>query len=130
MRPENARNFSKGLRQRLKEQEQCTCARCKQQFTPKRLEIHHNHVWKGEARKFRIPGDYVASPPNALVLCESCHDQLHQQIPRRLTHHITAGLLAIGEMTEDQFRARKLARQVEAMARDEFFSKTAPIRRS
>jgi hypothetical protein len=130
MQHENQRNFSKGFRQRLKEQQMCVCSRCNQSFTPKRLEIHHNHVWKGEAKRFAIPGDYVASPPNALVLCENCHDQLHKEIPYRLTHHITAGLLAIGEMTEDQSRARKLARQVEAMARDEFFSKTAPIRRS
>ncbi len=127
---ENQTGFGRTQRERVKESLQCVCEHCGNQFPKKELQIHHNYIWKSEAKYHHIPGKFVVCTENAKVLCPGCHTKLHQELQRRPTHMIIDGIITIGISTGNTVDLVSLVTKIRKNARDHFFSVVAPVHRS
>ena len=115
---ENQKKFGLATKQELKETRQFTCEDCGKKFSAQELEIHHHHVWKSEAKRYEIPGKFVACKENGKVLCPSCHDKLHREIPARPTEEIIHGIIAIAKITNQGKEASQVIAKISRRYRD------------
>lgn len=95
--------FSKETRDRAFERAGYRCELCppeKNRRRRKGLTLHHVQIWAHNIRKYNIPPDFTDCPENVLVLCQSCHTELHREKPLQPVNELITGITIIGVLTE------------------------------
>lgn len=91
-------NFSQTTKDQLLENSDYRCTICGCRPTNHNpLTLHHHHIWKYEARLFRLPRQYVACEANGLVVCQLDHVELHRHQHLRKADDVIAGIGIIGQ---------------------------------
>ncbi len=98
---ENQRSFGRTLKEKAKQEVQLRCELCTVKLSPHELQLHHKYVWVCEAKRYNIPGKFVACRENAQVLCSHCHTKIHRRSQERPPHQLIEGLLFIARMKGD-----------------------------
>lgn len=113
---ENQRKFSSSEQREALERAGHRCQRCRGTgSTDNPLTFHHAHIWQSTAKRFAIPGNFVADSANAVVLCRDCHDIIHDGHQIQTTSEIIRGIERVGIKTGQEEQARELLRPFRAV---------------